>query len=461
MSARTVRERRAVLVPGPTAARARAPRAGCAHAAGARSRPPGAGLRVSRWPRVVRSRLGGVVGAAILGVVVWRLGTGALVDGLARIDAGALLAALGIGVVTTVFSAWRWTLVGRGLGLRVPLRPAVADYYRALFLNAALPGGVLGDVHRAVRHGHGGERPGRGAAAVLLERVAGQLALLGVGAVVLLSLPSPVMTGVRQVAPLVVAGLAGAVAVAVALRPHRSSAASAGSLRARLGTARAGLMPRRGGAAVALSSLVVLAGHLTMFVLAARVAGTTASVAALLPLAVLALLAMALPLNVGGWGPREGATAWAFGAAGLGAGQGLTVAVVYGVLCLAASLPGSLVLLARRGAWRGARRGAARTVRRIAGPPPNAAGPARPPREGSATASGPGTNTFDGTDRAAFAAGATGGAPVPGRPSVGAQISSRVTTSRQAPKESTRLASSSSPFRAEASEGRPTTPDRV
>ncbi|MGJ3561879.1 hypothetical protein ACR6C2_41015 [Streptomyces sp. INA 01156] len=30
---------------------------------------------------------------------------------------------------------------------------------------------------------------------------------------------------------------------------------------------------------------------------------------------------MALPLNVGGWGPREGVAAWAFGAAGLGAGR--------------------------------------------------------------------------------------------------------------------------------------------
>ena len=39
------------------------------------------------------------------------------------------------------------------LGIRLPLGAAVADYYRALFLNAALPGGVLGDVHRAVRHG--------------------------------------------------------------------------------------------------------------------------------------------------------------------------------------------------------------------------------------------------------------------------------------------------------------------
>jgi len=35
----------------------------------------------------------------------------------------------------------------------------------------------------------------------------------------------------------------------------------------------------------------------------------------------------------------------AFGAAGLGAAQGLTTGVVYGVLALVAALPGALVLL--------------------------------------------------------------------------------------------------------------------
>jgi hypothetical protein len=56
---------------------------------------------------------------------------------------------------------------------------------------------------------------------------------------------------------------------------------------------------------------------------------------------------MMLPVNVGGWGPREGACAWAFGAAGLGATQGLTVAVVYGLSVFVASLPGAGVLALR------------------------------------------------------------------------------------------------------------------
>ncbi len=122
-----------------------------------------------------------LAGVVILAVLFWRLGTGAFVDGVRRIDAATLAAALGIGLVTTVFSAWRWALVARGIGIRLPFGAAVADYYRALFLNAALPGGVLGDVHRAVRHGQGAGDLGRGVRAVVLERTAGQLALFAAG----------------------------------------------------------------------------------------------------------------------------------------------------------------------------------------------------------------------------------------------------------------------------------------
>jgi hypothetical protein len=53
--------------------------------------------------------------------------------------------------------------------------------------------------------------------------------------------------------------------------------------------------------------------------------------------------------NIGGWGPREGVTAWAFAAAGLGASRGVATAVVYGVMVLVATLPGAGVLLASWG----------------------------------------------------------------------------------------------------------------
>ncbi|WP_433854820.1 lysylphosphatidylglycerol synthase transmembrane domain-containing protein [Streptomyces kronopolitis] len=308
----------------------------------------------SRWAAWLRM----LAGLAILVALGWHLGSGAFVSGLRRIDAGTLLAGLGIGLLTTVCSAWRWSLVARGLGLRLPLGRAVADYYRALFLNAALPGGVLGDVHRAVRHGQSSGDLGRGVRAVVLERTAGQLVLLVAGAAVLLARPSPVLAPVvRFVTSPAVALSAAAVAVLLAvaalrLRARRGASRAERTVRRTLAEVRQGLLAREVWPGVALSSVAVLTGYLGMFVLAARVAGATAPVAELVPLVVLALLAMALPLNVGGWGPREGVAAWAFGAAGLGAAQGLTAAVIYGVLAFVASLPGAAVLLARRSVTR-------------------------------------------------------------------------------------------------------------
>ncbi|CAL9628307.1 hypothetical protein SUDANB2_06018 [Streptomyces sp. enrichment culture] len=374
--------------------------------------------------RKARTRIGTVAGVAIIAVLFWRLGTGAFLDGLRRIDAVTLLLALGIGAVTTVCSAWRWALVARSLRIRLPFGPAVADYYRALFLNAALPGGVLGDVHRAVRHGQSEGDLRRGVKAVVLERTAGQLALFAAAAVVLLTMPSPVLAQARHVAPLAALAGLGALAVVLALRMNRPSRAPrGGKVRALLAEAREVLLSRRNGPGVLASSVVVLAGYVAMFVLAARVAGTTASVAVLVPLAVLALLAMGLPLNVGGWGPREGVTAWAFGAAGLGAGRGLAVAVVYGVLSLVASLPGLIVLVAR---WYANLR------------------------------------ATDGT--AAEAAGRTRIAPDPD-PGTGLVprrgYASEVSIEKYVPKESARLARSSFPFSAEPSEGRPMTPESV
>jgi len=131
-------------------------------------------------------------------------------------------------------------------------------------------------------------------------------------------------------------------------RPGAVPGGRPGPLAALVRDARTALVRPGVRTAVLGTSAAVLAGHVATFLLAARTAGTTASVGRLVPLLLLALLAMALPLNVGGWGPREGATAWAFAAAGLGAGQGVTVAVVYGLLVLVASLPGAAVLVARR-----------------------------------------------------------------------------------------------------------------
>jgi uncharacterized membrane protein YbhN (UPF0104 family) len=279
------------------------------------------------------------IGVAIVVALMWKLGTGGFVAGLKVIDAADLLAALGIGLATTVLCAWRWCLVARRLGLRLPLGRAVADYYRALFLNAVLPAGVLGDVQRAVEHGKQEGDVGAGVRAVVLERMAGQVVVVVAGVVVLMAGPA------RDLGMVLGAGLA---VLVVAYLAARRWIGTGSRWRRTIDDVRNGLLARNAWPGVALLSSAALAGHITLFLIAMKAAGATQSAEQLLPIVVVALLAMGLPVNVGGWGPREGVTALMFAAAGLGAAQGLTAAVAYGLLGLVASLPGALMLVRRR-----------------------------------------------------------------------------------------------------------------
>ena len=301
--------------------------------------------RALRWARPA-------VAVAALAAVVWRLGTGPLLDGVRSLDARALVAAAAIFFVTTTCCAWRWKIVAGGLGVRVSLPAAVAAYYRGLFLNVTLPSGVAGDVHRGVSHGRDVHDVNRALRAVVWERGAGQVVQIALTICVLLVLPSPV----RSYMPLVVVALAAtALGVFLVDRLHGGSRWR----RARNAVAadmRDGLLHRNALPAVVLASVVATLGYAAIFLIAARTAGVSAPVSRLLPLAFLAILAMVLP-SIGGWGPREGATAWVFAAAGLGAGRGAAAAVAYGVMVLAASLPGALVLVL---AWVARRRSSGR-----------------------------------------------------------------------------------------------------
>src|SRR5581483_3179718 len=70
--------------------------------------------RLWAWARLI----GCVLTFAVL---VWRLGTGPFLHGLRTTDGGALAAAAGLAVLTTVSYAWRWKLVARGLGVDISL----------------------------------------------------------------------------------------------------------------------------------------------------------------------------------------------------------------------------------------------------------------------------------------------------------------------------------------------------
>ncbi|HEY3016710.1 MAG TPA: lysylphosphatidylglycerol synthase transmembrane domain-containing protein, partial [Nocardioides sp.] len=273
------------------------------------------------------TRLAG--GAAILAVLVWQVGAGPLVDGLRLTTGWALAAAVAITSLTTLCCAWRWRLVAGGFGVEMPLRTAVAAYYRSQFLNATLPGGVVGDVHRAVRHGREVGDLGRSLRAVAWERASGLAVQMVLTVGVLFLLPWP--AGSRHLVAWPVAVVVGVALVAVPLRlnPRRLPARIAHAVTTDLRNA---VLAPRAWPGIVLASAIAVLGHAVVFLVAVRATGTDVSLGRLLPLTLVVLMASAVPTNIAGWGPREGAAAWAFGSVGLSAAEGVTVAVVYGVL---------------------------------------------------------------------------------------------------------------------------------
>src|SRR4029077_13780435 len=128
-------------------------------------------------------------------------------------------------------------VVARALGVDLGLPAAAWAYYRSLFLNSVLPGGVLGDVHRAVTHGRRAGDVARGVRAVAWERLCGQVIQAVVTAVVLLTLPSPVRPALAYVLAGIVGGggrawlVVGGAARRGRSRPARAARAIAADLR--------------------------------------------------------------------------------------------------------------------------------------------------------------------------------------------------------------------------------------
>jgi uncharacterized membrane protein YbhN (UPF0104 family) len=300
-----------------------------------------AGLKLSS-PRLRRlARIG--AGVILVAAIVATLGAGPFIRGLTSISWFSVAVAVVLSGLATASAVWRWRTVASGLGLELSWRGAIAAYYRSQFLNAVLPGGVVGDVHRAYRHGRRSGSVALAARAVATERIAGQvvqfvlvalvLSLLGVNS----SLPALAWV-VGGVAVLLVIAIA---IVAMAARGRRLLRRELDLLGQLFGN------PRRSVQIVA-SSILVLASHTTLFIVACVATGVHAPLSELVALALVALTAAAVPINIGGWGLREGAAASAFAAVGLGAGAGVAASTAFGVLATIAVLPGAAIVVVSR-----------------------------------------------------------------------------------------------------------------
>ena len=285
------------------------------------------------------------VSLTLLALLVWWLDASVLLDRLAGFDPRWAAAAVAISLPQIGLLAFRWRFTAGRLGLDLPFGTALREYYLALFLNQVLPGGVLGDVSRAWRHGRSGpeRRIGPAALAVILERTSGQVVMGGVALISVVSLPLAFSTMSRTLSlTLTGAGTGAAVLAAfVALRRRPRD----GPWRTLSADAHRALFAKDALPVQLLSSTLIVATFLATYVVAARAVGVSTPLWTLLPLVAPVLLSMLIPVTVAGWGVREATAAALWGAAGLTVVDGVAISAAYGLLVLLSSLPGAVILM--------------------------------------------------------------------------------------------------------------------
>ena len=275
---------------------------------------------------------------------------------LAGADPYAVVGLLAVAQLQVLLSGLRWRGVARRLGLPLGRAAACGEYYLCLLLNQLLPGGVSGDAIRAWRHARrlpalpDGGGTGRALRAVVLERFAGQVAFFAVAGLGLALWPLLMPGGY---APWIAGAAAGLGATILGVLAGLALGARIGPRRWRDGVA--ALVPEGrkalfadGAWRVQLPLNLAVAGCLiAAFALAADAVGPALPAAAWFTVVPLTLLALVLPISVGGWGLRESAAALLWPTVGLAPEAGVAAGLMYGLAMLLTGLPGVAVVLKR------------------------------------------------------------------------------------------------------------------
>lgn len=285
-----------------------------------------------RWVRTTRAA-GYLLASGVLLWLVWRWFDGAQAwQRLRAADPWWLAGAWILLSVQMVSSALRWRLTSTQLGAPISSKRAIGQYYVSMLCNLTLPGGVLGDAGRAWRNR---EQAGlaTSAAAVVIERLAGQLAMVAaLLAGLAWYLRATAISHAYWWAALVVTVVLG-VWLAQRLPKPAWLARLTGWL------AQAWFAPEARKPQLTLT-LAILTCNLMAFYACAQAVGAQLSSAMALLVLPATLLVMALPVSVAGWGVREAGAALIWPIAGIASDAAVAASVAYGIVATASALPG-------------------------------------------------------------------------------------------------------------------------
>jgi uncharacterized protein (TIRG00374 family) len=302
-----------------------------------------------------------VVSLGLLGVLLSRTDTHALMTQFAHMSWKWTAAALGAYTTMLVIGAWRWRLLLQAQRVDVRLGHLTQSFLVATFFNNFLPSNIGGDVIRiADTTPHTGSKT-LATTVVLVDRVVGLLALLGVGttAAAIAASSGIQLVGVRYLwmALVVLAGglmfaLARPGVVAGIIRGLIEKSGRAATLQHRaekllggLGRFReqpTSLITAFGGAVVVQALLIVF------YMCAARSLSVPFPFLAACVIVPVSLTVQMMPLSINGFGVREAVFAAFFQSLGLSVSSALALSLGAAAFIMVFSLAGGVVFLFRQ-----------------------------------------------------------------------------------------------------------------
>lgn len=274
-----------------------------------------------------------------VGLIAWlalRVDLDPLREALALLDPAWTALALLFLFAQLVLAGLRWSWIHARLGQRLAARDAIELAWVGQFFSQTLPSSIGGDAVRAVLATKRGLSAGQAASGVILDRGLALIVLIAVMAVAAPILPA------REAAWLAGLALATLAALAAGLFLAERGRRFLPAWRARdwaYGVAD-GLRAILTDPLLLAASLGVHLGVIATFWALAQAlempAGFALCVAAVPPVVLLSTL----PISLAGWGVREAGAIYAFGLAGIEAGDALALSVAFGLAQIAVGLPG-------------------------------------------------------------------------------------------------------------------------
>ena len=292
-------------------------------------------------------RFGGSL--VLIGLLVWRLETGHVLDILGQTQPVWWLGALACYLIAQLVSSIRWQELSRPLGFRHGRRAFVAYVFAGNFFNLVLPTSVGGDVARGWYLARGTGKPGAAALCVLADRLIGLYVLVAMACVAaaFVALPVWVVTWV------VAAGIGGVFGLILLwLLPRWEGNYPASKILKKLhGLSEAFECYRRSPRLLLRAagwSLLVQGLNVVLVWCAAQAVAVPVPLPfcfVLMPLVTLLTLA---PISVNGMGVREGGTALLLATLGIGEEQAVAVSLLWFSIFVAAGLIGAVWYLSGR-----------------------------------------------------------------------------------------------------------------